>query len=264
MTSPHQHGQQPTPPSTFPPAAGGVAGGHPQPPKAKSGSVKPALAVAAAFLAVVLGLVSVGLSWRASTKASDALDRIAALPTAQPVQPATDPTAPPTTEAPTPADDATPDEPTPETTGTDPELSKETQFGVKYTNETLRLPANCDTSVYVDVDEPRVRVDSEIADFRFYDQCGVDTPYINLSQGVRGSVADAENVTPTQCVDLIRRSPLSTGNLPLRQGQVYCINTSRATALQAADTWKMVIMSITAISSDGTVTIKASSWTIPE
>jgi hypothetical protein len=260
MTSPHQYGpQQPPSSSGFPPAT--MEKPKPgTPPKPRSASGGRLLVVGLAAFAVLLGLVSVGFSWRASSKASDALDKLSALSTAAPVQPVSAASAPPTTPPDEPATSA----PTPGPSGSDPELSKETQFGVKYVKESLRVPAGCSTSIYVDVDEPRVRLDEGLSELTFFDPCGIKTPYITLSPGVRGSVTDSDNVTPSECVDLIRRSPLAIGEQPIRQGQVYCVNTSKAAAIEAADTWKMVIMTIDAIAQDGAVTIEASSWNIPE
>jgi hypothetical protein len=255
MTSPSQYGQQTPPQSSDAPVA--------TTPDARPRSSGRLLTVGLAAFAVLLGIASVGLSWQASSKAGEALEKISALSTAQPVRPAAEPTVPAATETTSAAGEATPSASATSSAGSDPELSKETQFGVKYENEALRLPLSCNNGINIDVDEPRVGAESPISDVRFYDPCGSGTPYVNLSAGVRGSVTESDSLQPAECVDLIRRSPLSTDNQPIRQGQVYCINTSKDAAKSSAESWKMVIMTISAISQDGTVTIEASAWTIP-
>ena len=169
MTSPNQYGQQPPPPKA---------------PKTRSGAGSRLLVVGVAAVAVLLALVAVGISWRANGKATDALDRLAALSTAAPVQPVANRSTPPSA----PTEEPTSSAPAPLASGSDPQLSKETQFGVKYVNETLRMPAGrCGTEIYVDVDEPRVRLDNALAELAFTNACDRQTPSITLSAGVRGA-----------------------------------------------------------------------------
>ena len=67
----------------------------------------------------------------------------------------------------------------------------------------------------------------------------------------------------TDCADLIRTRPLAAGAQPIRTGQVYCINTSLDAALSQAITWKIVVLTVTAMAQDGTATFRVTAWNIP-
>jgi hypothetical protein len=215
-------------------------------------------ALAIATIALLLGRFAAVQSWRAADKADQALDQLnefagapAATPTAEPPAVTDPPTDPPTTD------------PTPAETGSVPALNAQTEYEVRYPDETLRMPGDCAQTVYIDLDEPRVRVQTGLAEFTYHDPCGTQTAYVDLRQGVRGSLAPSASITPIECGELIRTSPLSDNNQPIRRGQVYCINTSLDEARNSAGTWKMVILEVTAVTQDGAATFKASAWDIP-
>lgn len=263
MTNQPPYGQQGPVSSGFPPPQpGAVRAPQPTPATgkpAKGGRLFGLAALAVALIALLLGGFAAVQSWRAADKADQALDqltKLAAAPvatsTAEPPAVSDPPTDPPALAEPTPAD-----------TGSVPALNAQTEYKPKYPNETLRMPGNCNQTVYIDLDEPRVRVESGISEFTYYDGCGTQTPYVNLHQGVRGSLAPSAFVTPIECGELIRTSPLSDSNQPIRRGQVYCINTSLDEARNSAGTWKMVILEVTAVTQDGAATFKASAWDIP-
>lgn len=154
----------------------------------------------------------------------------------------------------------------PEPAGTvseQPELSAQTQYMVTYANETLRLPVRCDLGIDVDLDEPQVGANPGLAEFAYINPCNSTPAYIRLGQGVRGSLAPSASVTPHECGDLVRTSPLSSGAQPIRLGQAYCLNTSLEAAQKTADTWKMIIIEVVALSRDGDTTFKATAWDIP-
>ncbi|MBW6436920.1 hypothetical protein KZ829_24565 [Actinoplanes hulinensis] len=221
------------------------------------------LALAVAVLALLVGSVAAVQSWRAADKASQALERIDALAVPPPVVPATPvPTESPTNAAP---NTEPVQEPTDLTaTGAVPVLDAQTQYKERYAGQNLRVPADCNEATYVDLDEPRVKVDSSAAEFYHEDPCGSGAAYLKLSSGVEGSVVNSAVVTPFECAEHIRTSPMSSDSYPTRRGQVYCIMTSLDTARATAGTWKMVLLEVTATGQDGTVTFKASAWNIPD
>jgi hypothetical protein len=215
-----------------------------------------------AVLALLLSIVSAVLSWRASSKAGSAADKIDVLAAAQaaasaPAQPVTQPA----TEQPG-ATDST-GTPTDTPTGSVPTLNAQTQYKFKYTDETLKIPASCGSNVYIDLDEPRVQAESGLSELTYYDACSTSTATFSLSDGVEGSEVQSASVTPIECANQIRTSPLAKDRQPIRRGQVYCIKTSLDAARNSAISWKMVIISVSATAQDHTVTLKASAWDIP-
>ncbi|WP_430788599.1 hypothetical protein [Actinoplanes sp. G11-F43] len=218
-----------------------------------------------AVLAFLLGAFAAVQSWRAAENTAEVLDRLAAPatvppsvtpPEPAPVSEAAEQQAEPSTEPPTePAGD--------NTTGSAPVLDARTQYTDRYDSEDLRVPVDCNSAIYVDLDEPRMKVESSLAEFYYQNPCGTSTAFINLSDGVEGSVVTSTAVTPVECAENIRRSPMSSDRYPIRRGQVYCIKTSLDTARSSAVTWKMVLVEVTATGQDGTVTFRASAWDIP-
>jgi len=220
------------------------------------------VAVAFAGVALLLALVSALLSWRAADRADEALDKLSSL-VASPGSDAA-PSRSPASEQPSGEQSA--DAPAPTASGAVPELNKQTRYEVKYTGETLRVPAGntCSDTVYIDLDEPRVQTAAGIAELEFHRPCGSGAPYLSLTSGVDASEVTSESVTPYDCADQIRTSPIAGEEQPLRRGQVYCITTSWDDARAAAIRWKMVVLSVTATPQDGSVTFTASAWEIPD
>ncbi|MCW3816584.1 hypothetical protein ONA91_19240 [Micromonospora sp. DR5-3] len=220
------------------------------------------LAVAVAGVALVLALVSALLSWRAADRANEALDKLSAV--ASPAGVGAAPSQPPTSGPP--AAEQTTDAPAPTESGAVPELNKQTRYEVRYTAQTLRVPAGsgCSDSVYIDLDEPRVQTESGVAELEFRRPCGTGSPYFNLtSDDVDAGEVSSDKVTPYDCADQIRTSPIAGEEQALRSGQVYCITTSIEAARSSANTWKLVLLSVTATPKDGSVTFTASAWNIP-
>jgi hypothetical protein len=211
-----------------------------------------------AVLALLLSVVSTVLSWRAAGKAASAVDKVNALApaSAQAAQ-----VAQPTTGQPAagPIDTA----PTNPPTGSVPTLNAQTQYKARYSDETLKIPPSCGRSIEIDLDEPRVQAESGLSELTYYDPCTTSTATFSLESGVEGSEVQSTSVTPIECADQIRTSPLAKDSQPIRRGQVYCIKTSLDAARSSAISWKMVILSISATAQDHTVTLKASAWDIP-
>ncbi|WP_045741201.1 hypothetical protein [Actinoplanes rectilineatus] len=220
-------------------------------------------AAAVALLALLLSGAAVVLSWRAHSLASSAADRIEALETGVGAQPAT-----PTPDVPAPEEPpvSIPAEPTATVSATTPVLRREAQYTGQYIEKALKIPpaARCGDAIFVDLDEPLVQVASAVAEVRFSVDCGGTVPLMGLEGGVTGSVASSEAVEPGGCVDLINYSPLAAGaSQPIRQGQVYCVTTSRTAAYAAGITWKMLIVAVTGVAEDETVALRVSAWNIP-
>jgi hypothetical protein len=256
------------------PAAAGVYG---SPPGQRGGGAptgglrpsgprrRPVLGVIA-VAALVLALFSTFLSWRAAGRAADAADQVKKIAQESAGSPAAAAPAAPATadlETQAPVDpDAGPPQAT--VTGGVPELNAKTEYKVKYTSESLRIPSNCGQTIYIDLDEPRVKAASEISELQYSDICGSDPPKLSLETGVVGSEVDADSVTPVECAEQIRTSPMPQGSQPLRRGQVYCFTTSLDAARSSANSWKMIVLSVSAIAPDDTVSLKASAWDIPQ
>jgi len=257
--------QQPAPPHQQP--------SHPlqQPPNTQQRPAKEkprggVFASGVAVLALVLAAVAMVFAWRADSKATDALNKPAAgAPATQatadtvPTTAATDnPTAGPT--------DTESNAPDPGSTAADgsPLLTRETKYETDYAPKQLKLPADCNASIYVDVDGPTVRAESAVADFYYSKSCSDGSAgYINLSQGVTGTEATSSAIKPFDCNEQIATQPLADENQPIRQGQTFCIKTDWHAAKASAGTWRMAVFSVDKVATDGTVTLTIKAWKIP-
>ena len=221
-----------------------------------------------AGLALLLAVVSTVFSWRAAGKATDTAAKIDQLLAAQsnapaPVQPVI---TPPTESAGTiTATDPPTGDPAETPTGSVPTLDARTQYQVAYTDQQLTAKStNCSQRVYIDLDEPRVQVSSEVKEISYSLSCNSPAAQIVLDDGVSGASIGSLSATPVECAEQIRTNPLlRDAPQPLQRGQAYCITTSRDAAAAAGISWKMVILSVTAIGRDGTTSFKASAWAIP-
>jgi hypothetical protein len=220
--------------------------------------------MAMAAAALLLAVVSAGLSWRALDQANDARDIAAA--GAVGAQDADGRATQPTATAPQDNGPATEEPILPEdpaVTPQEPELNEQTEFKVKYSKELLRLRAECSYQMKADLDEPRVGVDSR-EDLIFNMACGGDTSSLVLADGVVGARVDSSTLTPADCADQIRTGALPPqGPTPARQGVVLCVKTSHAAASEQGITQKMVVLEIRGVAQDGTVTVQATAWDIP-
>ena len=213
---------------------------------------------AVAGVALVVALVSAFTSWRVTSsvdKLQTAVDNLAAPQQGAPAAPTTDATQPPT-------DSADPPDTTP--TGSVPTLNAQTQYTVTYTKKRMHISGACNDTVYIDLDEPRVQAPYQAAELSFNNACSPDTPpKFTISAEVQGSEIQSDSVTPAECNNQIQLSPLARTELPVRQGQVYCIMTSLGDARTAGISWKMVALSVTSVAEDKTVALEASAWDIP-
>ena len=210
---------------------------------------------AVAVVAFLLALIAAVNSWRAASAVGALQTKVDRLGTAAAPQPG--PVATPTAEATT--ENASPDT-TP--TGSAPTLNAQTQYKVNYVSKRMNVSGVCNQAVYIDLDEPRVQSSSDEAELSV-GACQGGTPAFTLSDGVQGSRVDSDSVTPIECNNQIQLSPLARTGTPLRQGQVYCAMTSLDRARATALSWKMVVLSVTSVGEDGTVSLDVSAWDIP-
>jgi hypothetical protein len=222
--------------------------------------------LAVAVVALLLAFVSSVVAWRAASRAGDAVDRVAALEKAKAVAPQPESTTtPPVADQPAnqPTDEPT-DEPAEQPTGAVPTLDAQTQYKTRYTGQPLKIAAGCGQTVYLDLDEPRVQVDTSIAEFNYYDGCGGEPAHFRMQSGIDGSQVPSTSVTPVECAEQIRANPLlHNANIPVHRGDVFCVTTSLDNARAAGISWKMVMLTILATAQDGTVSLKANAWDIP-
>jgi hypothetical protein len=269
-------------PSAHPPAFGrapAAAAGPPQqpvsgppygspasgPPAARPGRGVARLAMLVAAVAVLLSLGSLGVAAWALSKADNAEETVAALPSAPSVPQdvtATEPAADPTTD-------------TEPTTGPDPveppagesnapvnPLNPQSVFKLFYEKRTLNVQATgCDTRK-VDLDEPRL--DAEGAADISLDACTGGIAKMEFSDGVVAAVGESA-MTPNACAEQIQFSAIpSTKEYAMRKGDAYCIQTSLAAANSRGDSQRMVIVTVTGVSADNLVTLQATAYIVPQ
>lgn len=224
------------------------------------------VAIVVALVAVVLALASSAIAWHASTKVDDATDRLEALEKSRIITPAS-----PVGPAPSPADQpvsgettVAPPGPTDDASPSVPVLDAQTQYAVRYTDKPLTIAPSRGQYVYIDLDEPRVQADQNVADLRYYDSGGSEPANFRMQAGVDGSKVSSEKTTPAACADQIVSSPLlHDQNFPVHRGDVFCLTTSLDSARARGITWKLVVLAVQATAPDGTVSLKASAWDIP-
>jgi hypothetical protein len=233
-----------------------VSNESPKPPRKRNW-----LAILVAVPALLLSLVSVVLSWRAYSVASEAAGNAGSAQPAPVATTASQPTGPDPSTAP--AASTAPTIPAGGPTDDVPRLDALTQYTARYEGTDLRIPVSCGNSVYVDLDKPVVQSDSGTAELLFQDGCGA-TPYFTLQAGADGSGGHEETIKVADCGPSINVSPLAEeGRQPIKPGNVYCVRTSISEARNSGDTWKMIIMTITGISGDRSVSVRVSALDIP-
>ncbi|MFG2009343.1 hypothetical protein ACGFNF_09755 [Micromonospora sp. NPDC048868] len=254
MTSDQQGAPLPPPPGPGGPAA----------PKPRGGSRWPQVAVGAAALAVLLGLLATVLSLRALDQANDARDiaRAAGAGRVDERPGSGEPAG--TSTAPAPATTgAEPPPPEPSLSGSaEPTLDPRAPVKEKYVDERLTLRASCGSDLDIDLDKPEVRV-SNGEELRFTSRCGGDSSYFNLASRARGAQVDAATLSAADCDDRIAKGAIGTDiNVPARKGVMLCVRTSLSDARERGDTWKMALVQVTDVNDDGTVVLTARAWDI--
>jgi hypothetical protein len=229
-------------------------------------SARTVLVLSACALALLLAFVSLLVSWRALDQAGDARDIAAAAGRGQPMTPAAaqrEATSTPEPARSTATSEAT--TPSAVTSGEPPPLNPRTAFKIKYDKQSLTLKPQGSYPMYVDLDEPRANVgqsgyDLALAGPSSYSQ---DPAYFKLGEDVAGSEAGAPGMTPQDCGEKIRTAPVGAANIPARKGTVLCLTTSYTAARERGDVQRLVLLEVTGVATDNTVTVQVSAWDIP-
>jgi hypothetical protein len=253
------------PPSSGPPSSGGGAYGYEPPavppvpapaPRAGGG-----LLVAVSVVALLLSLTAAALSVYAIGVANGAKNSNAAAPAPAANNGKANATG---AQNPTAGRNATTNgAPTPRSSAG--ELDPKAQFTEAYTpsSQTLTIhPAQGER--YIDLDKPQVGVDSRIADLILYAYSSEE--YFHFPNEVDVATARSRDVSPGECVDLIQRSSLpNEAHVPVRtEDLTLCIATSFDRAKNQGISWKMVVVHVNSISTDGTVEVAVKAWNIPD
>ncbi|MDG4766515.1 hypothetical protein O7632_20790 [Solwaraspora sp. WMMD406] len=146
-----------------------------------------------------------------------------------------------------------------------PTLDAQTQYAIHYPQQllTLRVSGN-NTSMHADLDEPRADVPSSEADITLRASYGNPQANLVLGRDVRGSKVDGPGLTPHDCSEQIRMAPLGAeAQVPVQQGVVLCLWTSRAAAVNSGRAQLVVLLEITGDSPDGDVSLRMDAWKIP-
>ena len=139
-------------------------------------------------------------------------------------------------------------------------------YSVAYEGKTIRVQPPCSGNSsyrYVDLDEPRVGVESEKSEFYFgsaYSCTG--QPRMEIDRVVALAPAPSASASPEDCAEAIRSGPISPPVVATSKLSV-CLRTSRAQADQEGITQKMILVTVTSIAKDGTTAFTLSAWDIP-
>ena len=212
-----------------------------------------------AFVAVLVALLAVGVAGWAVHRANVAVEA-AGRPAPAPVtnDPATEP---PATPDPAAATETAPPEVDPTSTGT-PTIDPEANFEIAYDKELMNIQVNQGGTRGIDLDKPSVDADPDVT---LQGQSLAGTTNMQLGDGVTGAPAETTDVTPKECLNRIRLSPLdAAAEYPLRKGQVFCLLTSSGDAQAKGETRKLVVLSVAGISEDRVASIEATAYTVPK
>jgi len=166
---------------------------------------------------------------------------------------------------PTPVDTTEAAPPDTNEAGSPQDIDPSAEFSLEYQDEALQLLGpECGNEYGIDLDEPWVNVDVNY-EVTFEPRCNSSPPALILTYEVRGALPTAtSNVTPGDCIELIRTAPLGDPRIPLRPETVLCVLTSLEEAQEERITQKLVILEITAVGANGAVSVLATAWNVPE
>jgi hypothetical protein len=200
-------------------------------------------------LALVLAVTALGLAWRAVERPG----RAAPAPGAEGSDgPAAEPG---------PADAAGKAAPAAPDAVAPPALDGRTVFTAEYVMQPLVLTARCGSEMYADLDEPRGNVEYDGADLQFVRGCtATDPSVLGLGDDVDGSVAGTPTMTPQDCIEKIRIAPVGDATIPVHKGVALCLTTSYAAAQARGESWRVVLLVVTAVADDGAVTLEVTAW----
>lgn len=248
-------------PEAGPPSAAGpalAASGRPPSSRGRIGL----LALGVATVALLVALAAVAAAVTALRRAEEAQRQAQAV--AGSAEPDAPPPAPPG-DAPAPADPSPTEAGDPIVSGEEQPLNPEAAFKLKYDKETLTLRVGCTSSLYIDLDDPRVGVSQNNADLIFRAKCDNEAATLKLGTDVAGATVDDGGApSPGDCAKRIQVARIGPGiDIPVQPGVVLCMSTSEAAARAQGLTQKLVVVQVKAVGRDGTVTVEATAWDVP-
>jgi hypothetical protein len=210
----------------------------------------------------VVAIYALGVALDARDQASDIHTQLDEGLGAEADNPATpQPTGQSTASDSTPASPVTPEE----TDAPRDVLNPRATYVQVYSEEVLNPQVTDDSDAFIDLDEPRVGADFNRADIVLSVSFRSDVPVIALSEDDQ-SAAEAANpeLTPQDCSELIRTGPLPDEvQVPAQRGTALCATTSPTNAAAQGINQRMVIIRVTALGSDGRLTLEVSAWEVP-
>jgi hypothetical protein len=146
-----------------------------------------------------------------------------------------------------------------------PRLDPSARYPVSYAQEQLTVPVGCSSVTYVDLDEPTAEAEEKPADLRYDSRCGQDPSTLTLGAGARaGAQVTGSDTGAAGCDDAIRTSPLDrAAAVPVKRGTVLCVLTSAADATARGAEAQLVLVEITGVTEQGSVSMRATSWAVP-
>jgi hypothetical protein len=146
-----------------------------------------------------------------------------------------------------------------------PRLDPSARYPVSYAREQLTVPVGCSSVTYVDLDEPTAEADEQPADLRYDSRCGQDSSTLTLGAGARaGAQLTGSDTGAAGCDDAIRSRPLDrAAAVPVKKGTVLCVLTSAADATARGAQAQLVLVEITGVTEQGSVSMRATSWAVP-
>ncbi|WP_344651977.1 hypothetical protein [Cryptosporangium japonicum] len=138
-----------------------------------------------------------------------------------------------------------------------------TGYSQAYRGQALQLtlpPCGSTMTRYVDIDEPRVDADASRADLFYKPRMGCyGTPQLHFVSGVTAAVVKSPTIRPAQCATSIKNAP-ADNPIAIDGTKVVCVLTSSDKAIGEDITQKMAVLVITAPSSNGQTTVRATAW----
>ena len=146
-----------------------------------------------------------------------------------------------------------------------PRLDPSARYPVSYAQEQLTVPVGCSSVTYVDLDEPTAEADEQPADLLYDSRCGQDPSTLTLGAGARaGAQVTGSDTGAAGCDDAIRTRPLDrAAAVPVKKGTVLCVLTSAGDALARGAQAQLVLVEITDVTEQGSVSMRATSWAVP-
>jgi len=134
----------------------------------------------------------------------------------------------------------------------------------EHKEQRVQPPAECGALRYVDVDEPRVGVTQETAEFGYgkRDCSGGAKAQIDVADGLPISLVDNELATAKDCAEAIQNGPVNEPLVPTDKTRL-CMITSDESAKAQGTSQKVVLVVVTGISQDGTMVIQLTAWAVP-